>query len=849
MDSKKKKIRRSVFTSINGIVFLFVIICSLVYFDPFYSSNSSQEVDNEAPLFDTLAFLPLSRDGTASTVNVYLLSINQTHTYRGNNVTFTGYVQNITGNVIDFGPPLILEYANESGIEVFPVINGHALDGNDPDLITYPNLTIKSSFINGFEGQFSFSYLIPNDYDISVDMIINVNCSKNQEDEWIFFNQDSIMNSSFIHDITLTTSIDIDTLIVSPLYDGNQFHVNYTITDNNGDTLGVAINENITVYRNNTLTDELILTTDYTIDYATRNVTVAYTRGTTDIGLHFNGYDETITDGETYYQYSACNASTIVEYLTTRIFLLDVNQTHTIRGNSFTFTGYTQKLSNNVFENTSGIQVYPIIDDVHYDVNNVDDRSIPSGLGGLFSFSVDVASDHIVANDIIVWANITEDIGANNIVGQDTIANSPLSHDITSLTTLSIIIDNSVPKLTGDIFDLEVTLTDDLGESFTIPTDRFELYRNLNLSSLIEQVGITIDALDADVLIQEITQENGMGFIGVNFTGVPTLNLGQTYLEYESCNASVSIRRVQAINGTFSFSNALKNTTLPYVFTQGDVLLTGTLSMDENFTVISQPIEVFLNGVSIGTAVTNATGYFEFEFNLEDKGFLANTSVEACAITIQLRNMDSEYVSSNTSTSINTITLEIQDDNPYITPPNTDEFAGDVEQDWLSIILVGAGVAVLVVGVIIFQRKRMDLSSQRDRKLRKVDYTRFISINILYNEGRRREAIAYSYKIFSDLINEKYGLVREEAETIREFAIKCVTKYGLDPMRTYPYLALVENIVYGFYDLNPEAFEKAIQIFGRVFHEITGTNLDFTLIQPPEGSDEGVTIRIGAVSE
>lgn len=123
---------------------------------------------------------------------------------------------------------------------------------------------------------------------------------------------------------------------------------------------------------------------------------------------------------------------------------------------------------------------------------------------------------------------------------------------------------------------------------------------------------------------------------------------------------------------------------------------------------------------------------------------------------------------------------------------------------------------------------------------------KFAIMNMLFQVNRRREAIAYSYKIFSDLILEKYGLMREKNQTLREFAIMCVTKYGLDPLRTYPYIALVENVTYGAYDLTSEAYERAMKIFGRIYQEITGTVLNFALdITEETKLMEGVTIRIG----
>ncbi|WP_371803741.1 hypothetical protein [Candidatus Lokiarchaeum ossiferum] len=798
-----------VFITMNGIV-------SVTFLNNSNDLDQSNEDTSES----------LTPHSSAAYSLVFLLGTNQTHTAKGHNFTLLGYAQKFTTDA-----PIGIK--NASGIPVYPVINGVHYDGRD-------GRENRTTFTDS-QGLYNFSIKVNETYDISNDYNVWANISITSAD--VIIGEDSIQNASINHDITSLTQIDLNTIITSPLFDGNSFIVQYNITDELGNDLGLT--ENISVYRNNSLSDILVSETDFVQDVGSDYINITYTPGTTHIGLHFEGTNFTITDGESYYQYASSNFSTAVEYLTARVFLLDVNQTHTLRGNSFTYSGYTQQLINNQFVNRTGIEVYPIIDGTHFPGN-----STLSGAGGLFSFTVDVAADYDNTADMTLNANITENIGDNVIVGVSSIANSSLIQDITSRTNLSILIDNSIPKLIGDEFDLEITLTDELGGLFTIPTNRFELYRNRNLTSTLSQTGINIEALDSTVLIQNIIQENGVEYIGVHFLGVPTTKPGESYLEYQAFNASTFIRRVQAINGSFSFANAVRNTTLPYVFTQGDVFLNGTISMDENYTVVSQTVDFYLNGQFIGYTETNTEGYFEFTFNLAEEGFAVNTSIDACVITLNLRNMDSEYLGSNTSTSINTITLTIEDGVPYVAPTNTSLIAGDVPLKWMNIVYVGLGVVALVVGLVIFQRQRMDRSSKRDRKLRKVDYSRFENVNVLYNQGRRREAIAYTYKIFADLINEKYGLVREEHETIRVFAITCVTKYGLDPMRTYPYLALVENIVYGFYDLNLEAFKKSMLVFGRVFQEITGTMLEFTLIESSDGGLESEqTLKIGAVSE
>ena len=159
-------------------------------------------------------------------------------------------------------------------------------------------------------------------------------------------------------------------------------------------------------------------------------------------------------------------------------------------------------------------------------------------------------------------------------------------------------------------------------------------------------------------------------------------------------------------------------------------------------------------------------------------------------------------------------------------------------------------MADLIAGIVVFQRKRMDAASKLDYRLRAVDKsTKFAIVTMLYSQGRKREAIAYTYKIYTDLINEKYSLQRSAAQTLREFAIICVMKYGLDPLRVYPYISMIEDVIYGAYEVDRKIFDKAITLFGRIFQEITGVLLTFNLSISQHTNLEQVTLRVSLPEE
>ena len=535
--------------------------------------------------------------------------------------------------------------------------------------------------------------------------------------------------------------------------------------------------------------------------------------------------------------------------LNTLIFLLGENQTHTLRTRNFTFSGYTQKFSTvpaPAFYNTSGIPVYPIINGVHYDgLNGTENRTIFSGTEGYYEFSVYVTGSWDITSDYDVWANISETAASGIFTDPGSIQNASILHDVTTLTTISVLTNIVDPVMPGDSFYIKYNLTDTFGNP--LETTNLTAFQNYNLlDELIQYAGNSTDSDGKGFF--PVIEENNMSAIGINFTGMGYTHKGSDfYFQYAPCFNSVAISRVESLNATLSYTN-LENLTEEYVYTGQTMQVDGQLwaNGDPARILVNRDFELYIEDYrSIYNGTTDVDGNFSVIIDLDSVGYLANDSF---VLLVRLQGYDVTLPASNNE-FVTDLSVVVGDEPPLIVPDLPDNATQTAQLTLEKLIVPSIIVAVLIVGLVLFQRFRMDKSSQLERKLRKVDYSRFASINLLYNQGRRREAIAYTYKIFSDLIYEKYGLAREKAQTLRQFGILCVMKYGLDPLRTYPYIALVENVIYGAFDLDLDTFQKSITIFGRVFQEITGTILDFTLETPVEASTGTTTIKIGVIQD
>ena len=65
---------------------------------------------------------------------------------------------------------------------------------------------------------------------------------------------------------------------------------------------------------------------------------------------------------------------------------------------------------------------------------------------------------------------------------------------------------------------------------------------------------------------------------------------------------------------------------------------------------------------------------------------------------------------------------------------------------------------------------------------------KFENVKTLTDSNRAKEAIAYIYLIYNDIITLKFKKPRLAYQTIREYAITCVNDLGQKPETIYPFI-------------------------------------------------------------
>ncbi len=108
---------------------------------------------------------------------------------------------------------------------------------------------------------------------------------------------------------------------------------------------------------------------------------------------------------------------------------------------------------------------------------------------------------------------------------------------------------------------------------------------------------------------------------------------------------------------------------------------------------------------------------------------------------------------------------------------------------------------------------------------------RFENVKILVDTNRPKEAIAYIYLVYDDIINIKFKKPRLAHQTIREYAIACVNELEkrLKPESVYPFIKKIEDIIYGGIEPTNKELNFTIDLFSNIYNEITGKSFVFKL--------------------
>ena len=99
------------------------------------------------------------------------------------------------------------------------------------------------------------------------------------------------------------------------------------------------------------------------------------------------------------------------------------------------------------------------------------------------------------------------------------------------------------------------------------------------------------------------------------------------------------------------------------------------------------------------------------------------------------------------------------------------------------------------------------------------------NVKVLVGSNRAKEAIAYIYLIYNDIVTKKFKKPRLAYQTIREYAITCVNELGQKPESIYPFIKKIEDIIYGGIEPTVKELNFTVQLFSNLYNDITGKAL------------------------
>lgn len=102
---------------------------------------------------------------------------------------------------------------------------------------------------------------------------------------------------------------------------------------------------------------------------------------------------------------------------------------------------------------------------------------------------------------------------------------------------------------------------------------------------------------------------------------------------------------------------------------------------------------------------------------------------------------------------------------------------------------------------------------------------KFDNMKTLVDSNRAKEAIAYIYLVYNDIITLKFKKPRLAYQTIREYAITCVNELDQKPESVYPFIKKIEDIIYGGIEPTSKEINYTVQLFSALYNEVTGKSI------------------------
>ncbi|MFX1478444.1 MAG: hypothetical protein ACFFCI_09945 [Promethearchaeota archaeon] len=349
-----------------------------------------------------------------------------------------------------------------------------------------------------------------------------------------------------------------------------------------------------------------------------------------------------------------------------------------------------------------------------------------------------------------------------------------------------------IPKLTGEDFNVDGYLRYDNGNG--IP---FEIVNYYWLDGISV---ITGNAFSTD----------DMGSLNNNYQ-IPDTSASQLALKFNYSNSPFVGYSEKTLSNIKVFSDVAWNLNYIYTTTEGaDYTLSGILSSgtDSSLRIRDRVVNIYLNGSLIATETTDSNGRFASTFVIpDDKGN------GTAPIYVELDN-SIRTIRSTPQIIVIEPALELPQISTELPP-------------FLLFSLIFFPILIGIIAVLtVYGYRRYRKQEEESRVVNIPLESKIRNLKILKDSGRLEESLSYLFNaIYMDLVNAKYGRMRRENETIRDFAIISVKELKLTPSSIYPFIQQVEEIIYGKpFKITEKDFYQTCELFSPIYFQLTGYN-------------------------
>ncbi len=344
-----------------------------------------------------------------------------------------------------------------------------------------------------------------------------------------------------------------------------------------------------------------------------------------------------------------------------------------------------------------------------------------------------------------------------------------------------------------------------LGESFTVSGQIVD-DQSLGLGGVSLDLEISYLAIAVPVGTVMSQGDGTFSYVGIIPGSIPASVATVSFDAYFTGTSFYGFNTNSVLLDIFSNASLLIEVPSGPFAWNATVLVNGTLVDNFGRALPTRDIQLFVNGTSSISTISNQLGQVSFALRFTPSG--TNNII----YTLQLRHETIITLNS----SLRNITVEARE--PMQPPPPL-----YIPLEWIIPIIV-----VIIIVVVAFLGYRYWKRRPRKPTAPSIDAASMLtSLRQLLTDQKYREAIIYAFRMYEAIIQAKLGIYRDPSITVREFANLTVAHGRLDSRSMEVFIRGVEEARYSDHAVSYNTGLSTLNAFANLYNSLTGGNLRF----------------------